>query len=95
MNCVSRCRAVIETLQETTKASPDRKCFRMIGGVLVERTVKDVLPALATNMKGVSVFEARPDLRSLSHRHVSLDSCKPLSRVWQSSTRQRTTSYRD
>ena len=26
-----------------------RKCFRMVGGVLVERTVKDVLPALVSN----------------------------------------------
>ena len=27
----------------------DRKCFRMIGGVLVERTVGEVLPALEQN----------------------------------------------
>ncbi|KAG2185903.1 hypothetical protein INT43_002341 [Umbelopsis isabellina] len=31
----------------------DRKCFRMVGGVLVERTVKDVLPALQTNFDGI------------------------------------------
>ena len=29
-----------------TDCDPGRKCFRMIGGVLVERTVKEVLPAL-------------------------------------------------
>ena len=27
----------------------DRKCYRMVGGVLIERTVKDVLPDLITN----------------------------------------------
>ncbi|KAL5020063.1 hypothetical protein ScPMuIL_002955 [Solemya velum] len=37
---------VIETLKEV---DDDRKCFRMVGGVLVERTVKDVLPALGNN----------------------------------------------
>lgn len=37
---------VIETLQDV---SPDRKCFRMVGGVLVERTVNEILPALTNN----------------------------------------------
>lgn len=31
----------------------DRKCFRLINGVLVERTVKEVLPALKTNSDGL------------------------------------------
>lgn len=31
-----------------------RKCFRMVGGVLVERTVGDVLPALQHNQKGLA-----------------------------------------
>ena len=39
-------RLVIETLNDV---DPDRKCFRMIGGVLVERTVKEVTPALSNN----------------------------------------------
>ena len=39
---------------ETLQPLPDdRKCFRMINGVLVERTVKDVLPALKTNSDGL------------------------------------------
>ena len=37
---------VIETLEGV---AGDRKCFRMIGGVLVERTVKEVTPALSNN----------------------------------------------
>lgn len=41
---------VLETL---TPLPEDRKCFRMINGVLVERTVKDVLPALQTNSDGL------------------------------------------
>eukprot|EP00126_Sphaerothecum_destruens_P001082 Sdes_comp13043_c0_seq2m3044 len=32
----------------------DRKCFRLVGGVLVERTVREVLPALKTNQNGIS-----------------------------------------
>lgn len=44
---------VIDTLTEASKADPDRKCFRLIGGVLVERTVKEVLPALQTNLEGL------------------------------------------
>ncbi|XP_062895203.1 prefoldin subunit 2 [Mobula hypostoma] len=37
---------VIETLAEV---DPSRKCYRMVGGVLVERTVREVLPALENN----------------------------------------------
>lgn len=43
-------RLVLDTL---TPLSGDRKCFRMINGVLVERTVKDVIPALQTNAEGL------------------------------------------
>ena len=42
---------------------PDRRCFRMIGGVLVERTVKDVLPALENNKEQVRL--------RCYHHHVS------------------------
>ncbi|QSZ29728.1 hypothetical protein DSL72_004245 [Monilinia vaccinii-corymbosi] len=39
---------------ETIEPLPgDRKCFRMINGVLVERTVNDVVPALKTNSEGL------------------------------------------
>jgi hypothetical protein len=43
-------RLVLETLEPL---SGERKCFRMINGVLVERTVKDVVPALKTNSEGL------------------------------------------
>ena len=39
-------RLVIETLDGVEK---DRKCFRMVGGVLVERKVGEVEPALICN----------------------------------------------
>ncbi|CAN8099318.1 unnamed protein product [Discula destructiva] len=42
--------AVLETLEPLAE---DRKCFRMINGVLVEMTVKDVLPSLKTNTEGL------------------------------------------
>ncbi|XP_076236437.1 prefoldin 2 [Calliopsis andreniformis] len=35
---------VIDTLKEIK--DPQRKCYRLIGGVLCERTVKDVMPEL-------------------------------------------------
>lgn len=50
--CVSVfCRMVIETLKTVNE---DRKCFRMIGGVLCERTVKEVLPVLENNKDQLS-----------------------------------------
>lgn len=42
---------MIEALKEV---DGDRKCFRMVGGVLVERTVKEVLPAMTNNYEQVS-----------------------------------------
>lgn len=43
-------RLVLETLEPL---DDDRKCFRLINGVLVERTVKEVIPALKTNQEGL------------------------------------------
>jgi hypothetical protein len=47
---LSFARLVIETLKPLPQ---DRKCFRMINGVLVERTVQEVMPALVTNSDGL------------------------------------------
>ena len=44
------CRLVIEALKET---DPNRRCFRLVGGVLVERTVAEVLPALQAQIEQV------------------------------------------
>lgn len=41
---------MLETLQPL---AGDRKCFRMINGVLVEMTVKEALPPLKTNTEGL------------------------------------------
>ncbi len=48
------CSPLLQLVLETLEPLPeDRKCFRMINGVLVERTVKDVIPALKTNSEGL------------------------------------------
>jgi len=36
-------------LGKLTEVAGDRRCFRVIGGVLVERTVAEVLPAVSNN----------------------------------------------
>ncbi len=41
---------VTEQLQ---KLEPERKAYRLIGGILVERTVGDVLPLVSQNYDGV------------------------------------------
>ncbi|OQU79916.1 hypothetical protein SORBI_3007G045201 [Sorghum bicolor] len=38
---------------------PSRRCYRMIGGVLVERTIKEVLPAVKRNKEGLEEVIAR------------------------------------
>ncbi|KAL1491823.1 hypothetical protein ABEB36_012360 [Hypothenemus hampei] len=46
-------RLVIETLKNVNE---DRKCFRLIGGILTERKVKDVLPVLITNSEKLKEY---------------------------------------
>jgi len=43
-------RLVLDTLNPLVE---DRKCFRLINGVLIEQTVKDVRPQLKTNHDGL------------------------------------------
>lgn len=40
-------------VDQLNKLEPSRKAFRLIGGVLVERTVEEVLPAVNQNFEGV------------------------------------------
>ncbi|KAJ3352307.1 hypothetical protein AMAG_06711 [Allomyces macrogynus ATCC 38327] len=42
---------VIDSIKPLPK---DRKCFRLVGGVLMERTVAEVLPALEANLDGIN-----------------------------------------
>jgi prefoldin subunit 2 len=44
---------VLSTLQPLVGTHPKRICYRLIGGILVERTVTDVVPALETNYSGI------------------------------------------
>ncbi|KAJ4441507.1 probable prefoldin subunit 2 [Periplaneta americana] len=44
---------VIDTLKEV---DGNRKCFKMVGGVLCERTVKEVLPVLISNRDQLAKF---------------------------------------
>mmetsp|Transcript_13771 Transcript_13771/g.24873 ORF Transcript_13771/g.24873 Transcript_13771/m.24873 type:complete len:134 (+) Transcript_13771:148-549(+) len=43
-------RLVINTIKDL---DPSRRCFRLIGGILVERTIKEVLPAVQKNLDGI------------------------------------------
>ncbi|KAJ5246079.1 hypothetical protein N7468_001062 [Penicillium chermesinum] len=68
---------VIETLEPLPQ---DRKCFRMVNGVLVERTVKDVLPTLKTNSDGLKqVLEDM--LKQYKTKQTELDSWKKKNNI--------------
>ena len=49
---------VIDTL---TPLDGERKAFRLMGGILVERTVKEVLPDVTQNQAGVQDFLAKKE----------------------------------
>lgn len=42
-------------LDQLVKLEPERKAFRLVGGVLVERTVGEVLPPISQNYEGVGI----------------------------------------
>ena len=42
-------------MEDTLKPlDPERRAFRLVGGILVERTVKEVLPSVTSNRENVS-----------------------------------------
>ena len=45
---------IFTKLYRCVQVDGSRKCFRLVGGVLVERTVKEVLPALVQNQEKIS-----------------------------------------
>ncbi|KKK17182.1 hypothetical protein P175DRAFT_0436417 [Aspergillus ochraceoroseus IBT 24754] len=68
---------VIDTLEPLPE---DRKCFRMVNGVLVERTVSDVLPSLKTNSDGLKqVLEEL--LKQYKTKQTELDSWKKKNNI--------------
>jgi len=52
-------RLVVEALKPL---DPSRKCFRMVGSVIVERTVSEILPAVTKNMEQAAppAYSAQP-----------------------------------
>ncbi|KAI9375697.1 Prefoldin beta-like protein [Aspergillus egyptiacus] len=68
---------VIDTLEPLPQ---DRKCSRMVNGVLVERTVNDVLPSLKTNSDGLKqVLEEL--LKQYKSKQTELDSWKKKNNI--------------
>lgn len=53
---VSEHSLVINAIQPLDQS---RKCYRMIGGVLVERTIREVLPAVQHNKEGIEEVISR------------------------------------
>ncbi|KAF4322584.1 hypothetical protein BBO99_00003795 [Phytophthora kernoviae] len=60
---------VIQTLNELPN---DRKAYRMVGGVLVERTVQEVLPAVTANRDGIAQVLAQLS-ESIKQKEASAD----------------------
>ncbi|KAN0069601.1 Prefoldin beta-like protein [Elaphomyces granulatus] len=68
---------VIETLEPLPS---DRRCFRMVNGVLVERTVKDVIPSLKTNSDGLKqVLDEL--LKQYKAKQIEMDNWKKKNNV--------------
>ncbi|KAF5860287.1 hypothetical protein ETB97_001765 [Aspergillus alliaceus] len=74
---IDAARLVIETLDPLPE---ERTCFRMVNGVLVERTIKDVLPTLKTNSDGLKqVLEEL--LKQYKAKQTELDNWKKKNNI--------------
>ena len=54
-------------IQALEPLAPDRKCFRMIGNIVVERTIAEVLPAVKKNRDQASRAARARGLRDIRH----------------------------
>ncbi|PLB41937.1 putative prefoldin subunit 2 [Aspergillus candidus] len=68
---------VIETLDPLPR---ERKCFRMMNGVLVERSIEDVLPTLKTNSDGLKQVLAEL-LKQYKAKQADLDNWKKKNHI--------------
>lgn len=66
---IANCRLVAESIKPL---EPARKCFQLIGGVLVERTVGDVLPIVEHNRESVCCL-ASMALLATAHETYSVN----------------------
>ncbi|KAJ0422460.1 Prefoldin beta-like protein [Aspergillus carlsbadensis] len=68
---------VIDTLEPLPR---ERTCFRMVNGVLVERTVDNVLPSLKTNADGLrQVLEEM--LKQYKSKQTEMDNWKKKNNI--------------
>jgi prefoldin subunit 2 len=83
---------VVQTLQGLPD---DRKAYRMVGGVLVERTVKEVLPAVSSNREGIAQVLAQLN-ESIKQKEAAANDWQVCGRhyhqeyVWDAGTRRLT-----
>ena len=61
--------AVIKALDQL---DPNRKCFRLVGEVLVERTVQEVLPAVKNNAEQLQMVSNAEYTVNKAHKAVSI-----------------------
>merc|ERR550514_385926 len=60
-------------LKAFEKVEPSRRCFRMVGGVLVERTVQEVKPAVEENRDKIqqAVMQLQQELKKKSEQRFA------------------------